>query len=89
MTDFFLCLEKYDIKCENEHEKDVVQRILRLTSTDPNWLLVSNLITILKTFGVKEDIPDDTKFLKLSTLKGKDIRIINRLITLVGKPIFL
>ena len=80
IADLFTCLEKYGITFENEHEKEVVERILRLTSIDPNWLLVSNLTTILKTFGIKEDIPDDSKFLKFSNLKGKDIRIINRII---------
>ena len=85
IKDFFECLEKQGIKCEDDHQREIIERILRLTSTDPNWLLVSNLTTILKTFGVKEDLPDDNKFIKFSYLKGKDIRIINRLIYYLEK----
>lgn len=53
--------------------------MLKLTSIDPHWYFISNLIAILDSIGIKEHIPQDTPYLKYSTLKGKDIRILNRL----------
>lgn len=77
--DFFDCLSKYGIRVENESERTVVQRVLKLTSTDQNWYFVNNLVTILSSLGIREHVPEDTPFLKYSNLKGRDIRIINRL----------
>ena len=39
----------------------------------------------MATFKIREHIPEDTKFLKYSCLRGKDIRIVNRLIYYLRK----
>lgn len=83
--DFFDCLAKYDIKVDNESERMIVQRVLKLTSTDQNWYFVNNLVTILSSVGIREHVPEDTPFLKYSNLKGRDIRIINRLNFIIDK----
>jgi hypothetical protein len=42
--------------------------------------VVDHLVNFLSLLGIREHKPEDTKYLKYSSLKGREIRIINRLI---------
>ena len=53
--------------------------MLKMMSISNEWYFISNLTTIVESLGIREHVPNDTKFLKYSVLKGKDIRIMNRL----------
>lgn len=78
--DFFDSLAKYNIWVDDLGDREVVEKILKLTSNDKNWLIVNNLITILGSLGIREHVPEDTPFLKYSALRGREIRTINRIL---------
>lgn len=77
--DFFSILESKGIKPKGDRERTIIDKVLKLASFDEKWYLVSTLTDIMATFKIREHIPEDTRYLKYSILKSKDIRIINRL----------
>jgi len=77
---FFSSLENFGIKPDRGKDYAIIERVLKLTTADMRWYMVSCLEKILETFGIREHKPRDTKFLKYSILKGRDCRILNRFI---------
>lgn len=77
---FYMRLHKLSIITVDDHELKIVDKMLKLTSLNKNWYFINNMSAILGNLGIVEHRPKDTKFLKYSTLSGKDIRIMNRLV---------
>lgn len=78
--DFYNILKQIGITIEDESEKEIIDKLLRLTSFDSKWYFIDSLNTILSSLGIREHIPADTKFLKYSSLRGREVRIMNRLV---------
>ena len=73
-------MENHGIIPDSAEERESIERVLKTTTPDKKYFMVDHLINFLSSLGIREHVPEDTKFLKYSYLKGRDIRIINRLI---------
>lgn len=78
--DFFNALSNYGIKPNNLEEQELIEKVLKMTGNWNHLYIIDNLIKILSSMLIFEHKPEDTKFLKYSELKGRDIRIINRIV---------
>lgn len=78
--ELFNCLRAYGIVPYNESDYETIEKILKLTSLDTRYIMINDLINIILSLGICEHKPSDTPFLTYSSLQGREIRILNRLI---------
>jgi hypothetical protein len=79
-SELFNCLRAYEIFPNNDADQEVIEKVLKLTSFDSRYIMVNDLVNIISSLGICEHRPLDTQFLEYSSLKGREIRILNRLI---------